>query len=146
MGRPRMSRWIRDEPREEAVHIAQRRLALTGVLFRRFPLRQRRDQRLKFGNSVPGLDPSGDVALRRTLRPRCSKIEHAHPACRAMQRGCHLGDVVASGLIVVADYDYVGTAQSLSIFRAPLVRAAGIGGRGEPTFAKGVRVFSPSTM
>src|SRR5262249_16634328 len=58
-----------------------------------------------------------------------------------MQRGCHLGDVVASGLIVVADYDYVGTAQSLSIFRAPLVRAAGIGGRGEPTFAEGVRVL-----
>jgi hypothetical protein len=49
--------------------------------------------------------------------------------------------VIASGLIVIADYDYIRAAQDFSVIQAPLVRAAGIRGRGEPKFAKGVSVL-----
>jgi len=50
-------------------------------------------------------------------------------------------NVRSASLIIVADDDHVGAAQTLSIFGAPLICAAWIARRREPKLAEIVRIL-----
>jgi hypothetical protein len=75
--------------------------------------------------SAAGFEPFGNIATRWASWPNPSKIEDEHALGDAVQRLGHLLDVLAPGLIVVAEDDDISTAQESAVrprFSTPAAR------------------------